>query len=224
MKKLFFYLCFLFLILSCSKIQPVETNQTDGADTPSLSCDCEQLYGGSSKPKVINIDGGNDSINALAINNKVSDFEIAHLQIENVELGIHILNKPGCATSSQFPEWEMKNIIIHNNLTQNIGNEGLYIGYSKFLQPVALNCDGSSISRFCPVIKNIHIYNNIVENCGWDGLQVSYATGGAKIFNNVINATGLKNKPTQRAGIVVGGGTRGDVYVLYLAMALMFLG
>ncbi|MBS9463026.1 right-handed parallel beta-helix repeat-containing protein [Flagellimonas sp. 389] len=164
--------------------------------------------------------GENYNNTALAINNKISDFEIAYMHIENVELAMHIMNRPGCTSSSQYPDWEVKNIYIHDTSIKNIGNEGMYIGYSNYPKAVDFECDGVAVSAYCPLIKNIHVFNNTIENCGWDGMQLSYAPEGAKIYSNVIKNTGTKNNPNQRAGIVVGGGTKGDVFNNYVTKVL----
>ena len=63
-----------------------------------------------------------------------------------------------------------------------------------------------------PRLHAVKIYDNIVDNTGWDGIQLSNAREDAEIYNNYVSNYGTDNDNYQRAGIILGGNTQGDVY------------
>ena len=89
--------------------------------------------------------------------------------------------------------------------------EGFYIGHSWY-NGKEITCNNKKITVFPHDIKNIKVYNNTIINTGQDGFQVSCAIDGCEIFNNFVENYGLKKIGVQQAGIVIGGGTIGNVY------------
>ena len=148
----------------------------------------------------------------LVIANKISDIEVDHFEIHDVELGMHLINVPDCDETSWRGNWVQENTLVHDMWVHDVGNEGFYIGSSKYNTGHTKTCDGESIDILPPFAKGIKVYDNLIEDCGWDGMQVSMAIEDCKIFNNVVRNFGLDNKPSQQAGIVVGGGSTGDVF------------
>ncbi|MEQ8552016.1 MAG: putative Ig domain-containing protein [Cyclobacteriaceae bacterium] len=148
----------------------------------------------------------------LVIANKISDIEVDHFEIHDVELGMHLINVPDCDETSWRGNWVQENTSVHDMWVHDVGNEGFYIGSSKYNTGHTKTCDGESIDILPPFAKGIKVFNNIIEDSGWDGMQVSMAIEDCYIYNNVIRNFGLDNKPSQQAGIVVGGGSVGDVY------------
>ena len=152
----------------------------------------------------------------LAVGIQVSDLELDHFYIHDVELGLHLLNVPGCDPQTWRDNWVMKNVKIHDFLIRNTTKEGMYIGSSKYLSGYQRNCDDSLVVVMPSYIHNISVYSNKIDHTGWDGMQVSMANKRCQIYQNRITNFGLSNKPAQRAGIVVGGGSTGQVYANHI--------
>lgn len=148
----------------------------------------------------------------LVVANKISDIEIDHFEIHDVELGMHLINVPDCDETSWRGNWVQRNTLVHDMWVHDVGNEGFYIGSSKYNTGHTKTCDGESMDILPPFTKGIKVYDNIIEDSGWDGMQVSMAVEDCQIFNNIIRNFGLENKASQQAGIVVGGGSTGDVF------------
>ena len=153
---------------------------------------------------------------AIAISDRISDIELDHIEIHDVELGVHLLNVPECDPATWRENWTMENVSIHDFYIHDVGNEGFYIGSSKYKDGHPMTCNGESVSLLPPLIKHIKVYNNRIENSGWDAMQVSVATEDVRIFNNIAINWGMKNKPSQRAGLVIGGGSTGEVFNNYI--------
>ncbi len=151
----------------------------------------------------------------IAISDMISDIELDHIEIHDVELGVHLLNLPECDPATWRGNWTMENVSIHDFYIHDVGNEGFYIGSSKYNDGHPMTCNGESVSLLPPLIKHIKVYNNRIENSGWDAMQVSVATKDVRIFNNSAINWGMKNKPSQRAGLVIGGGSTGEVFNNY---------
>ena len=152
---------------------------------------------------------------AMAISDMVSDIELDHIEIHDVELGLHLLNVPDCDEATWRDNWTMENVSVHDFHIYDVGNEGFYIGSSKYSGGHPTTCDGENVNLLPPLIKHIRVFDNRIENSGWDAMQVSVAVEDVKVFNNIAINWGMKNKPSQRAGLVIGGGSTGEVYNNY---------
>lgn len=152
----------------------------------------------------------------LAVGGMISDIEIDHLEIHDVELGLHLLNVPDCNAESWRGNWVMENVSVHDMYVHDVGNEGFYIGSSKYSGGHTMSCEGQTVTLLPSLIRHIKVYNNHIENSGWDAMQVSVASADCRVFNNRAINWGYKNKPSQRAGIVVGGGSACEVYNNYI--------
>lgn len=147
----------------------------------------------------------------LAVGVQVSDLELDHFYIHDVELGLHLINVPGCDPQTWQGNWVMKNVKVHDFLIRNTTKEGMYIGSSKYLSGHMRECEGEQKTIMPSFIENIYVFDNRIEHSGWDGLQVSMAHEKCYIFRNRITNFGLTNKGAQRGGIVIGGGSTGRV-------------
>jgi hypothetical protein len=76
----------------------------------------------------------NNGTNGIAILGKSSDIEIEHVEVSNTQTGgsgISAKTDPDCADTMTWRQnFVMKNILIHDNYIHDVGNEGLYIGYT----------------------------------------------------------------------------------------------
>lgn len=161
-------------------------------------------------------DPNNPGRTGMAIGRNISDVELDHIEAHHVELGLHLINVPQCEEETWAENWTMENASVHDWYVHNTIKEGLYIGSSKYGEGHTQTCDGETLTLQPPFIRHIRVYNNIFDTNGWDAFQVSMAIEDCEIYNNSIKNFGLENKPAQRAGIVVGGGSVGKVYNNYI--------
>ena len=166
--------------------------------------DTNQTYGFKVK-QVTN--GGGMGIGYLS-----SDFEIDHVSIENTLIaGIYAKTDPDCTSASVRGIFTQYNTIIHDNYIANTGNEGLYIGSSKYFGQT-VQCNGKDTILIPSLLDGVKIYNNIVKYSGWDGIQVGSASKNCQIYNNTILFDSQMETESQMSGIMIGGGSRCDCY------------
>lgn len=166
--------------------------------------DPNQTYGFKIK-QVTN--GGGMGIGYLS-----SDFEIDHVSIENTLIaGIYAKTDPDCTSASVRGTFTQYNTIIHDNYIANTGNEGLYIGSSKYFGQT-VQCNGKDTILMPSLLDGVKIYNNIVKYSGWDGIQVGSASKNCQIYNNTILFDSQMETESQMSGIMIGGGSRCDCY------------
>ena len=161
-------------------------------------------------------DPQNASRTGMAIGRNISDVELDHVEAHHVELGLHLINVPQCEEETWAENWTMENASVHDWYVHNTVKEGLYIGSSKYGSGHTKTCNNETLTLQPPLIKGIRVYNNKFDTNGWDAFQVSVAIEDCEIYNNECRNFGLENKPAQRAGIVVGGGSTGLVYNNYI--------
>lgn len=107
---------------------------------------------------------------------------------------------------THYPNYTSTKITIDSCYVHDVDGEGMYIGHT---YP---DGDPSQGNRIPQRLDSVTISNNIVENTGWDGIQLSNARNDAKIFGNTVTNFGILDIDGQRAGIILGGNTRGKVY------------
>ncbi|MBS4058429.1 MAG: right-handed parallel beta-helix repeat-containing protein [Bacteroidales bacterium] len=147
----------------------------------------------------------------ITIDNLSSDVEVEFVEIGHTLIGgIYAKTDPSCDNfSSTRDKFTMYNIIIHDCYLHDIGDEGFYIGSSKFTGQYLSSCDTTVLPH---IIEGVEIYNNIVENTGWDGIQVSSTPLGCKIFGNTVRYDSQRETTYQMSGILIGGGSVCDCY------------
>lgn len=150
--------------------------------------------------------GAGLSIDDLSTNIEVSNIEISNTLIA----GIYAKTDPDCTFTSSRDNFTMYSLHIHDCYLHNIGDEGMYIGHSKYVQGVYL--DGCDTTIYPHLIKDVKIYNNILEHIGWDGIQVSSADEDCSIYDNIIRFDSEKETTFQMSGILIGGGSKCDCY------------
>lgn len=146
-----------------------------------------------------------------------SDIEVDHVSIENTLIGgLYFKTDPDCSKGTVRGAFTQYNTIIHDNYIANAGNEGMYIGSTKFSGQV-VSCNGKDTLLMPSLLDGVRIYNNIIKYPGWDGIQVSSASKNCQIYNNVILYDSQLKVDTQMSGIIIGGGTKCDCYNNYIA-------
>ena len=153
----------------------------------------------------------------LGIGDLSSDFEVDHISIQNTLIGgIYAKTDPDCTLTSVRGAFTQYNTIIHDNYIAYTGNEGLYIGSTKY-SGQTVNCNGKDTLLMPSLLDGVQIYNNIVKYAGWDGIQVSSAYRNCKIYNNTVLYDSQAQVYAQMSGIIMGGGTRADCYNNFIA-------
>ena len=148
----------------------------------------------------------------MGIGKLSSDFEIDHVSIENCSIGgIYAKTDPDCSLTSTRDNFTQYNTIIHDNYISNVGNEGMYIGSTKF-KGQRVQCNGKDTILLPSLLDGVKVYNNIVKYAGWDGIQVSSAFRGCQIYNNTVLYDSQAEEKDQMSGIIMGGGTRADCF------------
>ena len=151
--------------------------------------------------------GAGMSIGALS-----SDFEIDHVSIENTLIGgLYAKTDPECDLTAVRSAFTQYNTIIHDNYIGHAGNEGMYIGSTKFSGQDVI-CNGKDTLLMPSLLDGVKVYNNLVEYSGWDGIQVSSAYKNCQIYNNKVLFDSQAGVDSQMSGIIMGGGTRGDCF------------
>lgn len=148
----------------------------------------------------------------IGINDFSSDIEIDHLSIQNTLFnGINAKTDPDLATPSTREKFTQFNTIIHDCSISDTGNEGMYIGNTKY-EGVIFDNNGQDTLLMPSLLDGVQIYNNILTRTGWDGIQVSSATKGCQIFGNIISYDSQEAYYSQMSGIMLGGGSKCDCY------------
>lgn len=148
----------------------------------------------------------------IGIGNLSSDFEIDHVSIKNVPIaGIYAKTDPDCSGQTTREKFTQYNTNIHDNYIENAGNEGLYIGSTKY-SGQTVKCNGKDTLLLPSLLEGVKVYNNIVRNSGWDGIQVSSASKNCSVYQNKIYNDSQAETSGQMSGIIIGGGSRCDCY------------
>jgi hypothetical protein len=153
----------------------------------------------------------------MGIGYKSSDFEIDHVSIENCPIGgIYAKTDPDCELTAVRGAFTQYNTIIHDCYIAHVGNEGLYIGSTKYLGQT-VNCNGKDTLLLPSLLDGVKVYNNIIEYSGWDGIQVSSASKDCQIYNNTVLFDSQDEHANQMSGIIIGGGSKCDCYNNFIA-------
>jgi hypothetical protein len=146
-----------------------------------------------------------------------SDFEIDHVSIENTKIaGIYAKTDPDCSLTPIRDNFTQFNTIIHDNYIANSGNEGMYIGSTKYFGQ-HVTCNGKDTLLMPGLLKGVRIYSNIIKYSGWDGIQVSSASSDCQVYDNLVMYDSQAEQPSQMSGIMLGGGSKCDCYNNYIS-------
>lgn len=152
----------------------------------------------------------------IGIGELSTDFEIDHVSIKNVSTaGMYAKTDPDCSGNTTRESFTQYNTIIHDNHIENTGNEGMYIGNTKYTGQT-VSCNGKDTLLLPSVLEGVKIYNNIIKNTGWDGIQVSSAVKDCEIYQNQIFYDSQAEYNNQMSGIILGGGSRANCYNNYI--------
>jgi len=146
-----------------------------------------------------------------------SDIEVDHVSIENTLIGgLYFKTDPDCSMTSLRGTFTQYNTIIHDNYIANTGDEGMYIGSTKYDGQI-VSCNGKDTLLMPSLLDGVKVYNNFIKYTGWDGIQVSSASRNCQIYDNTILYDSQKKEDSQMSGIMIGGGTKCDCFNNFIA-------
>lgn len=149
--------------------------------------------------------GAGITLDDLSTNIELAGIEISHTALA----GIYAKTDPDCSFEATREKFTFYKLEIHDCYLHHIGDEGFYVGSSKYTGQYLPDCDTTVLPH---LMHNVLIYNNLIEDTGWDGLQVSSAVGDCRIYNNRIFRDSNKETFNQMSGILIGGGSECDCY------------
>lgn len=148
----------------------------------------------------------------LGLGSLSTNYEIDHISIKNcIAGGINAKTDPDCSLTSTRDAFTQYNTRIHDNYIDNVGDEAMYIGSTKYYGQT-VNCNGKDTLLLPSLLSGVRVYNNIVRNSGMDGIQVSSASEDCKVYGNLVMYDSWKGIFGQMSGITIGGGSKCDCY------------
>jgi hypothetical protein len=122
----------------------------------------------------------------LSIAGFSTEFEVQNLEISNTDgCGINSKTDPSCS-NRDLRSFTQRNSWFHNNYLHDIGDEGMYVGYTHYPTNTYVTCNGASAVFYGHPMENIRIYDNLLERIGWDAIQVGALATGNQIYGNTI--------------------------------------
>ena len=153
----------------------------------------------------------------LGIGALSSDYEVDHVSIKDVSIaGLFAKTDPDCTYNTTRGKFTQFNTILHDNYIENAGNEGMYIGSTKYFGQT-FSCNGKDTLLMPSLLDGVKIYNNTIKYSGWDGIQISSAYKNCQVYDNLILFDSQAEYSNQMSGIMLGGGSCCDCYNNYIA-------
>ncbi|MBN2746578.1 MAG: right-handed parallel beta-helix repeat-containing protein [Bacteroidales bacterium] len=148
----------------------------------------------------------------MGIGCKSSFCEVDHIRFANTLIGgLYIKSDPDTSFSTVRDSFLLENVFIHHNLFENNGDEGMYIGSTKYHGQV-ISFHGKDTLVLPHLLKNVIIASNRIFNAGWDGIQLSSASFNSEIRDNLIVNSSHRGSHNQMSGIMLGGGTKANCF------------
>jgi hypothetical protein len=163
--------------------------------------------------QILNVDNGA----GIGINDLSSDIELDHISIAHTMFsGISAKTDPDLSTLSSRHQFTQFNTVIHDCSISDTGNEGMYIGNTKY-DGILEQVNGVDTLIYPSLLEGVRIYNNILCRTGWDGIQVSSAHKDCQVYGNIITYDSQDEYFSQLSGIMLGGGSKCDCFNNYIA-------
>jgi hypothetical protein len=148
----------------------------------------------------------------LSLDDMTSDCEVDHVSIEGGPIaGLYAKTDPDCSFLNTRDKFTQYNTLIHDNYIDSVGNEGLYLGNTKY-SGMHVTCNGRDTLLFPSLLSGVRVYNNIIKYSGWDGIQVSSAASDCQVYNNIVMYDSQGETDSQMTGIILGGGSKCDCF------------
>ncbi|MFD0670104.1 right-handed parallel beta-helix repeat-containing protein [Cohnella sp. GCM10027633] len=174
---------------------------------------------------------------ALQLKSGSTFYEINHVHIASSNtVGMQLHSDLSCAAPGAADDYSrtgfvQEETVVRDNLIENVGGEGIYLGNSHYDQVMQLQCNPApapKTNKLEHAVIGVRVYNNKTNNTGLDGIQVGGAPQDVKVYNNSVKFFATDNERNQRTGIQINPGTTGDVYNNYVTNGtghgIMYLG
>lgn len=146
---------------------------------------------------------------------QVVGYTVDHFEVNNVEVinsyqsAFHFGGYEQGANpdpARMFPAFYQSDIFIHDNYVDSTFQEGLYGGST------SIGPGGWDQTGMPPYARSrrMYVYNNTFRRTGRDGIQIS-SCAECKVFNNLVELTGLNGEYGQGSAINFGTGSSGEV-------------
>lgn len=168
--------------------------------------------GDPATPYGFKLDRSNQSASGVSIGGLSSDCEVEHVEVAYAGFaGFMIKTDPSCDSTTWRSNFEMYNVLLHDNYVHDTGGEGFYIGHS-YYTGVTVTCAGTQKTVYPHLIYGLQVYNNRIERTAAEGLQYGCAPD-AQVHHNTLTYTGVAPFANyQNNGLQIGGGGGGDCY------------
>lgn len=147
------------------------------------------------------ITGGNKDSMGISVEDRSTDIEI-----EGVELFNNGFTSIMCKDNQSFlGEWVMRNIKIHHCYMHDTRNgEGIYAGNSATID--------DKTKKVTHALTDCHIFSNRFKNTAREAIQLGRCLSGGKVYDNLIEDSGIGKVKYQTNGLQIGEGTKAEIY------------
>lgn len=131
-----------------------------------------------------------------------TNVEADHLYIHDI--GYSALNaktEPTSDPKTWRGNFTLRDVYFHDNVVENIGGEGAYVGLSHAHTAVKEH-----------EVIGVLIINNRFKNIGCDGIQIGACKSGCEISGNTVEGAGLAGRGIDASGIQINPGTNAEVF------------
>jgi hypothetical protein len=136
---------------------------------------------------------------AITVTGRSRCIEVMNCSVYGRNYGAWIKTDPSCVDSTNYPNWIIDSVKIHDCSFRRIGQDVIYAGNT--LPNGTSEC---GVIRYPMHLKAIELYNLTIDSANRTGIQISECHGGS-IHNCTISNVGFEYKQNQGVGISVGG-------------------
>lgn len=186
----------------------------------TLHADAIRFKGGAHNFKIVSTGVGNDTTTIRTISAKSVACDMAdHIEFHGLKISggdIGFYNKTNVSYENQnswYPNFPMTANKLIGCWVSNINGEGIYSGLTQengyTVTSTWSGLDTVIVGNRC---DSTEIRDCYIDKTQWDGIQLAHSGYGNIISGNIVTNFGLAKQPSQKAGIVLGGDSNGDVY------------
>jgi hypothetical protein len=160
--------------------------KVDGAGTPGTT------YG-------FYIDGNGSVGPAMNIQGRSRCIELSFFKTYRTGYIVWAKTDPSCVDSTNYPNWIMDSIKIHDFYSFNVGQDGVYAGNTS-PRGITFGCG----HKYPMLLKDFEIYNGYIDSVNRTAIQLGLCENGS-IHDNYIRRIGYEYNQAQGNGISIGG-------------------
>jgi hypothetical protein len=136
---------------------------------------------------------------SITVQGRSRCIEVAGIYSYGRNYGAWIKQDPSCVDSTNYPNWIMDSVKLHDCTFKRINQDVVYAGNT------SPNGTGTACGLKYPFhLAAIEIYNLTIDSANRTGIQLSECHGGS-IHDNVISNMGFEYNQSQGTAIAIGG-------------------